>query len=51
MEDEAVIVMDNRDIFSLNANPNNDVLIVCDHAVNDLKFLKGKTEEKEMETN
>ena len=44
-EEEAVTIMDNRNIFDRNVTPNNDVLIVCDHASEDLKFLK--TLEKE----
>jgi predicted N-formylglutamate amidohydrolase len=32
--------MDNRDVFGINPSPNNDILIVCDHATNDLKFIK-----------
>lgn len=37
-EEEAASVVDNRDIT--NGNPNNKVLITCDHASNDAKFLK-----------
>ena len=48
-EDEAVIIMDNRDIFTKDTDTNNDVLIVCDHTVNDLKFLKGTQNERHME--
>ena len=49
-EEEAVVVFDNRDVFGVNeqqvgdesisygyVHPNNDVLIVCDHAYPDLK--------------
>jgi len=39
-EEEAVSIMDNRDVFGEYAAPNNDVLIVCDHASHDLKFIK-----------
>ena len=42
-EEEAVTVLDNRDIFwgqDLDGKlfPNNDVLIIGDHASNDIKF-------------
>ena len=41
-EEEAVTVMDNRNIFNRdNFGANNDVLIICDHASDDLKGLKG----------
>jgi hypothetical protein len=41
-EEEAVTVMDNRNVFKKGTPPNNDILIVCDHASNDLKFIKPK---------
>ena len=37
-EEEAVTILDNRDVSE--GEPNNDVLIICDHAVNDVKFMK-----------
>ena len=44
-EEEAVTVLDNRDVvwgqdLDGKLNANNDVLIIGDHATNDLKFLK-----------
>jgi len=39
-EEEAATIMDNRDIFDQSSSPNNDVLVICDHATNDLKFIK-----------
>lgn len=37
-EEEAVSVFDNRNVFDgEGSRPNNDVLIVCDHASTDLK--------------
>lgn len=39
--------MDNRDVFTQSSIPNNDVLIICDHATNDLKGLKIEKEEAE----
>lgn len=38
-EEEAVSVMDYRDIFSPESRANNDVLIICDHASPDLKQI------------
>jgi hypothetical protein len=43
-EEEAVTVLDNRDVFwgqdlDGKLNANNDILIIGDHATNDLKFL------------
>ena len=35
-EEEAVSVVDNRRVGD---NPNNSILITCDHATNDLKML------------
>jgi len=32
--------MDNRDVFGINPVPNNDVLIICDHANDDIKGFK-----------
>ena len=43
-EEEAVTVLDNREI----PEPNNDILIVCDHGSNDLKFMKPKDEEEHL---
>jgi|TARA_B110000285_G_C15046027_1_gene574361 hypothetical protein len=50
-EEEAVTILDNRDIFwgqDLDGKlfPNNDVLIIGDHASNDLKFIKPKENEE-----
>lgn len=45
-EEEAVTVMDNRDVFSKPDLPNNDLLLICDHASNDIKgFLPAGREE------
>ena len=48
-EEEAVTVMDNRNIFGSSSaiGANNDVLIVCDHSSNDLKGLKGTRQEED----
>ena len=45
-EEEAVTVLDNRNVFEDDFEPNNGVLIVCDHATNDLKFMKPQREEE-----
>ena len=50
-EEEAVSVLDNRDIFGINLNqsqlhPNNDLFLVCDHASNELKFIKPREDEQ-----
>jgi len=50
-EEEAATVMDNRDVFGCfgaKPMPNNDVLVVCDHATNDLKFIKPLDSEDQM---
>ena len=40
-EEEALTIMDNRDVFGASSDePNNDMLVICDHASNDLKFIK-----------
>ena len=36
-EQEAVSVMDNRDLFQSNSLPNNSVFITCPHSTNDHK--------------
>ena len=46
-EEEAVTIMDNRDVFTQSSIPNNDVLIICDHATNDVKGFKIENEEAE----
>ena len=38
-EEEAVTILDNRNVFS-GENPNNNTLILCEHATNDLKSVK-----------
>ena len=45
-EDEAVTVADNRDVTQ--GKPNNRVLITCDHASNDIKFIKPLAYEEEL---
>lgn len=50
-EEEAVTVLDNRDVFwgqdlDGKLNANNDILIIGDHASNDLKFLKPTEQEQ-----
>jgi hypothetical protein len=37
-EEEAVTLMDNRDISK--SNPNNKIILLCDHATNDFKLTK-----------
>ena len=32
--------MDNRNVYKAELKPNNSILIICDHASNDLKFIK-----------
>ena len=41
-------MLDNRDIFDLKAQPNNDVLILCEHASPDLKGIKPLEAEKSL---
>jgi hypothetical protein len=43
-EEEAVTVVDNRDISE--GKPNNKVVITCDHATNDIKYIKPGEEEE-----
>ena len=38
-------ILDNRDVFTDRSVPNNDILIICDHASNDLKGFKIEKEE------
>jgi predicted N-formylglutamate amidohydrolase len=45
-EEEAVSVVDNRDISE--GKPNNRVLIVCEHASNDVKYTKLSDEEEHL---
>lgn len=45
-EEEAVSVVDNRDITE--GQPNNRVLITCDHASNDIKYTKLSSEEEHL---
>ena len=44
-EEEAVSVIDNRNIWDCVQPPNNDVLVLCDHASSDLKGFKLSKEE------
>ena len=45
-EEEAVTLLDNRNVFDPDFEPNNSVLVVCDHASSDLKFMKPKEKEE-----
>ena len=45
-EEEAVSIVDNRDISG--GNPNNRVLITCEHASNDVKYTKLSDEEEHL---
>lgn len=50
-EEEAVTLMDNRDVFNKSiphSLPNNKLLITCDHASNDVKFFKLSLEEEDL---
>ena len=46
-EEEALSVIDNRNIWETLQHPNNDVLVLCDHASSDLKGFKLSKEEDE----
>ena len=47
-EEEAVTIMDNRQVFDGKSEPNSDVLILCDHATDDLKMIKPLKEEENL---
>ena len=45
-EEEAVNVVDNRDVSQ--GKPNNKILITCEHASNDIKFMRPLDYEEEL---